>query len=307
MKVQLLKYKGKALTALLALVCIYLVYVFLVAICSSTTKSAYEAISLDETATDQQKAAILADATTFALESELNSTFGWIPNDLFFVPKILDNIRSYQKGIIYATRPASDIVAKTASRYGKNDTMDPRLVDATTRYFVYADTEWGFWFIYDAEGKYKDGISSWKAWANSVDSGAKNAGVYNIKSDDVYEILKYCSSMLEYALGNLNDENISHFDADNNVYFAKGVASVVENVLRGIIAVDSSVIERGGSENVDAALNRLNYIREFNPLYVVAGGNIVGDAMLPNHVAAIARHIDVACNRVNDIMRSMER
>ena len=253
------------------------------------------------------KAAILADATTFALENQLDSFMGWIPNDLLFVPKILDNIRCYQNGIIYATRPASDIVAKTASRYGKNDTLDPRLVDATSRYFVYSGDVWGFWFIYDAESKYKAGIANWKSWANSVDSGAKNAGIYNVKSDDVYAILKYCNQMLEYALGNLNDENISHFDADNNVYFAKGIAAVVENVLHGLLAVDSSVIERGGQENVTAAINRLQYIREFNPMYVVAGGNVVGDAMLPNHVAAIARHIDVASNRISDIMQSMEK
>ena len=39
----------------------------------------------------------------------------------------------------------------------------------------------------------------------------------------------------------------------------------------------------------------------------MAGGNVVGDAMLPNHVAAIARHIDVASNRISDIMQSMEK
>ena len=159
----------------------------------------------------------------------------------------------------------------------------------------------------NAKSKYKAGIANWKSWANSVDSGAKNAGIYNVKSDDVYAILKYCNQMLEYALGNLNDENISHFDADNNVYFAKGIAAVVENVLHGLLAVDSSVVERGGQENVTAAINRLQYIREFNPMYVVAGGNVVGDAMLPNHVAAIARHIDVASNRISDIMQSMEK
>ena len=307
MNLHLIKYKFIALKALIAVVVFYVLYVFTVGMVTSTCPNAYEAPTLDDTATDQNKAAILADATTFALENQLDSFMGWIPNDLLFVPKILDNIRCYQNGIIYATRPASDIVAKTASRYGKNDTLDPRLVDATSRYFVYSGDVWGFWFIYDAESKYKAGIANWKSWANSVDSVAKNAGIYNVKSDDVYAILKYCNQMLEYALGNLNDENISHFDADNNVYFAKGIAAVVENVLHGLLAVDSSVVERGGQENVTAAINRLQYIREFNPMYVVAGGNVVGDAMLPNHVAAIARHIDVASNRISDIMQSMEK
>ena len=113
--------------------------------------------------------------------------------------------------------------------------------------------------------------------------------------------------MLEYALGYLNKENIKHYESDNYVYFAKGVSSVVEDILRGLVAVDSSVVLRGGQENVDAALKRLSFVRDFNPWYVVAGGNDTGDAMLPNHVAAIARHIDVASNRINDIMQSMEK
>lgn len=46
-------------------------------------------------------------------------------------------------------------------------------MDATSRYFVYSSEVWGFWFVYDAEGKYKEGIRNWKAWATSVDSGAK--------------------------------------------------------------------------------------------------------------------------------------
>lgn len=288
-------------------VVLYVLYVTVVGLISSTCPKAYEPPVLEQTSTDQEKAIVIANSLTYALDQQLNSPFGWLPNDILFVPKILDNSTNYQKGVIYATRPASDIIAKTVSRYGKNDTLDSRLVDATSRYFVYSSDVWGFWFIYDAEGKYRSGIKNWLSWAQSVDTNAKNAGIYNVKSDDVYAILKYCNQMLEYALGNLNDVNIGHFDSDNQIYFAKGICSVVENVLRGLIAVDSSVIERGGNENVSAAIERLTSIRDFNPTYVFAGGSKKGDTMVPNHVASIARHIDIASNRINDIMTSMEK
>ncbi len=286
---------------------VYVLYVLAVGLISSTCPSAYVPPKAEDIVDDKARAVVMSEATVHSLDTQLSSLFGWIPNDVLFVPKILDNIVNYQKGVIYATRPASDIIAKTISRYGKNDTLDERLVDATSRSFVYSDEVWGFWFVYDTEGKYKQGIKNWRSWAASVDSGVKNSGVYNVKSDDVYLILKYCNQMLEYALGYLNKEKIAHFDSDNYVYFAKGVSSVVEDILRGLVAVDSSVIERGGKENVEAALKRLSFVREFNPLYVVAGGNDIGDAMLPNHVAALARHIDVASNRINDIMQSMEK
>ncbi len=292
---------------ILVVVYVYVFYVCLVGVISSAQRDAYVPPVLDENSTDKDRAVIMAESLCSSVETELDSFFGWIPNDILLVPAILDNITNYQRGVIYATRPASDILAKTISRYGKNDTIDKRLVDATTRDFVYSSDVFGFWFVYDTESKYRAGIKEWRDWAKSVGTNAKNAGFYNVKSDDVYQILKYCNTMLEYVLGNLNKDNVGHFESDNIIYFAKGVCSVVENVLKGIIMCDSTVMERGGIENIDAAVKRLDYIRQFDPLYVFAGGNEVGDAMWPNHVAALARHVDIASNRITDMMLSMEK
>ncbi len=289
------------------LVAVYIVYLVCLGLAATPGGADYTPPALDENATDKDRAAVLADSLTHALDYELNTVAGFIPNDLLFVPNIIDNITNYQRGIIYATRPGSDMLAKTAARFGKSDTIDKRLADATSRYFTYGENVWGFWFIYDAEGKYKAGIKGWKDWAQSVGADGKNSGVYNIKSDDVYNIIKYCANMLEYAVGILNNSEMGHMDCDNNVYYAKGIACVTANVLRGVLAVDSSVAARGGTENVDEALKRLTYVAEFNPVYVVAGGNDIGDAMIPNHVAAIARHLDVANNRINDMLASMEK
>ncbi len=285
----------------------YVLYLLAVGLISSPSGKVYAPDALDANATDNDKASVLAEGVVASLEDCLKAPFGWECNDLFFVPQLLDNTPSYQRGVIYATRPASDILAKTAARFGRADTIDSRLADATSRFFTYSEKVWGFWFIYDAEGKYKQGIQNWRAWAQSIGSNVKNAGVYNLKSDDVYEILKYCSNMIDYSIGILNNEQMNHFDTDNNVYYTKGIMSVVGNILRSLLAVDSSIAERGGQENVEEALRRLDYVANFNPWYVAAGGNDIGDAMLPNHVAALARHIDVTGQRINDMMRAMEK
>ena len=128
-----------------------------------------------------------------------------------------------------------------------------------------------------------------------------------MKSDDVYSIVKYAIHMTDFALGMLNDNNIGHFNSDNNIYFAKGVCAVTGNLFRALLAVDGTVAERGGAENVQEALKRFEYIEEFDPLYITAGGNKVGDAMMPNHVAALARHIDIANNRLTDILSALAR
>lgn len=291
----------------LGVVIIYVLYVLAVGLISDVSPSSYKPAKLTEQATERDRAMVLAQGVTDALEKELSSVFGWLPNDLLFIPAIIDNKTAYQSGVIYATRPASDIIAKTAARIGERDTIDKRLADATSRYFTYGENVWGYLFVYDCEGKYKSGIKDWKDWALSINTKSRDAGIYNVKSDDVYNILKYCSTMTDFALGILNDTDMSHFDSDNNIYFAKGVAKVTGNILRAITVADESVALRGGSENLQEALKRFDYIDEFNPMYVVAGGNATGDAMLPNHVAALARHLDVANNRLNDMLSSMDK
>lgn len=285
----------------------YALYVCAIGLITSPSTELYNPPKIDEQSTDHDKAVVMAQACTKALDDELNSLFGWLPNDLMLVPSIIDNTTAYQKGVIYATRPASDILAKTVARFGNNDTIDKRLADATSRFFTYSEYAWGFWFVYDAESKYKDGIKNWLSWAESIGTNAKNAGIYNVKSDDVYQVMNYCANMCDYALGILNDENMGHFTSDDNIYFVKGIAAVVTNVIKGMLAVDKSIVERGGAENVAECLKRFEYISNFNPIYVTAGGNAIGDAMLPNHVAAIARHFDVANNRIEDIMKAMSK
>ena len=292
--------------AIIAVVGVLVLWVLAIGLFSSPSSNPYKPETLAPGVTDQERATVMANAVNYALQDQLGSLFGFLPNDLI-APWVVDNTVNYQMGVIYATRPASEVISNDVARYGNRDTIDPRLADATSRFFSYSEKVWGFLFIYDAEGKYKAGIKNWEAWANSIGTNAKNAGVFNMKSDDVYNIIKYCLVMTDYALGVLNNTDVGHFKTDNNVYYAKGVCAVTANIFRALIAVDSSVVDRGGVENVNEALRRFDMIEEFNPVYVMAGGNQVGDAMLPNHTAALARHIDVANNRIADILAAMAR
>ena len=289
-----------------AVVGLILLWVLAIGLISSPHSKPFKPETLGPDANDQQRAIVMAKGVTYALDQELSSFFGFLPNDLI-APWFIDNTTNYQRGVIFATRPASDIIAKEVARFGNRDTIDQRLADATSRYFSYSENAWGFLFVYDAEGKYYQGIKNWANWASSVGTNAKNAGIYNLKSDDAYSIIKYCMAMTDYALGMLNDNNLGHFSADNNIYFAKGICAVTGNLFRALLAVDSTVSERGGLENVQEALKRFDYIEEFDPLYITAGGNTVGDAMMPNHVAALARHIDIANNRLADILSAIAR
>ncbi len=259
-------------------------------------------------ATDQAKAGCMADALTQALEEELDSRFGWLPNDLFFVPKLIDNKTSYQRGVIYATRNGSDVLARAIARYGDRDTVPPMLANATGRDFAYADNVWGWWVIYDSEKRYRAGIDAWHKWASLVGSGnARQVQVYNVTTANIVEILTWANSLMEYTLGVLNDIKIGHFQSDDAVYYVKGVCRVLDNIIEGLLQCDSSLVDRGGRENVEEVLRRFRMISQFNPVCVVAGSYGVGDGFWPNHIAALARHIDIVSNRLTDIIRTMEK
>ena len=138
-----------------------------------------------------------------------------------------------------------------------------------------------------------------------VGIGGKNGQIYNMTTNDVVAILNWCIATTDYALGMLNDENVGHFRADDVVYYVKGVCYVVDNILEALLICDESIATRGGKENVDECQKRFNMISAFNPIYVVAGSYGVGDSFWPNHIAALARHVDVVNNRLSDIRHAM--
>ncbi len=296
------------LPRVLAVLAIVLVlYVVAVGVISKVAGQSYQAPA--ETPTDDPARAVcMADALTQALDEELGSRFGWLPNDLFFVPKIIDNKTNYQRGVIYATRNASDVLSKAIARYGDRDTVPPMLANATARDFAYADNVWGWWAVYNSEKRYRAGIDAWHRWASLVGAAdAKKAQVYNVTTNNVVEILTWANGLMEYTLGVLNDIKLGHFQSDDAVYYVKGVCRVIDNVIEGLLQCDSSLMDRGGRENVEEVLRRFKMISSFNPTYVVAGSYGVGDGFWPNHIAALARHIDIVSNRLTDIVKTMEK
>lgn len=295
------------LRGVFTLLAIYVLYILCVGLFSSVSGQAWKGPD-GALKDDRAKASCMAEGVVQPLEQELGSLFGWLPNDLFPVPQFIDNKTNYQRGVIYATRSASDVLSRTIARYGDRDTVPQLLVDATAKDFAYAENSWGWWVLYSSETRYKAGIKAWRTWASRVgDTASNRPEVYNMTTKDVVVVLNWAESMMDYALGMLNDDKLPHFQADDVVYYVKGVCRVVDSVLRSLITCDGSVVTRGGKENVDECLKRLSMISQFNPVYVTAGTSGVGDSFWPNHIASLARHADVVGNRLNDIRTAMEK
>ena len=96
-------------------------------------------------------------ATTMAeiVDHELNSGFGWRPNDLFiWGPTVMaDNNASRQIGIIMAIRETSRVFKDDLTKISSNE-YDPNLVIADTDF----RNDAARWMLPSAESKYRDGV-----------------------------------------------------------------------------------------------------------------------------------------------------
>lgn len=84
--------------AVLAVVGVIVLYICCVGIFSPVCGFEFKkpAISPD---TDAGKAAYMSEALIQPLDRQLNGFFGWLPNDLFGVPYLIDNKVNFQREI----------------------------------------------------------------------------------------------------------------------------------------------------------------------------------------------------------------
>lgn len=246
---------------------------------------------------------LVFQAGYYSLDRELNnSTVGWLPNDLLISPTSwLDNKKNLQRGIIFATRGVINVYTTNFARSGSGEEINKYLLKAQTSSFPYSEDVWMF---ASSESRYNEGIKSINKYLEDVKNGK---AIYNVKTDDLYTLIDTLESLIEMPQSRLKTGISSHFEADDAIYFAKGVCLVVRDVLNTVNSVYPELMNRGGEQNVTVALETLDVIATFNPLYVFAGGNEVGDSMLPNQVQALASKLDITANRLRDVKQALDK
>ncbi|WP_430734976.1 DUF2333 family protein [Halodesulfovibrio aestuarii] len=256
-----------------------------------------------EIKSDADIAPLVFKAAYFSLDRELNnSVIGWVPNDLMISPTSwFDNKKNLQRGIIFATRGVINVYTTHFARSGSGEEINKHLLKAQTSSFPYAEDVWMF---ASSESRYKEGIQSINSYLEDVENGK---AVFNVKTDDLYTLIDTLESLIEMPQSRLKTGVDSHFEADDAIYFAKGVCLVVRDVLNTVTLAYPELMNRGGEQNVAVALETLDTIASFNPLYVFAGGNKNGDSMLPNQVQALASKLDITANRLRDIKLALDK
>lgn len=256
---------------------------------------------LNSDLSESEKCAALARSIYSQMQWELDSRFGWSANDIL-PTRLLDNRANRQKGVQFATYSFVQIFAVRAAKYGKVDEEYHPLKLARTQEMNYKPTSWIF---PSSEGLYRDGIKHIEQYIADQRSGK---AIFNVKTDDLYEILMFLigERFMDESLGPLmqTGDDLSHFKLDDQVYYAKGVMLVVRDVISTLVGLYPELTEKGGENNIKIALQTLDKIGMYEPLYITAGS---GDSMFADHRGKLARYIMNVRERIRDVAESINR
>lgn len=243
--------------------------------------------------TDLDKGKLVADSIIHQMKYELNSTFGWSINDILFNSYFLDNRASRQYGVYHATKVLMDLYSMNIAKLGSNDKENQFLYSARLNQFAIDPRS----FIFpSAESSYEKGIELVEKYKKSLDDGS---GVYNCRTDDLYASFNVVvgENLLGYALGLLqNTQELAFYELDNKIYEVQGIVLVVRDFINTIYSLYPEINNKGNIENMTAAMDYMNRICTYDPLYITAK---------VNSGELIISYVLFAKNRLEDVRDSI--
>ena len=239
------------------------------------------------------KGKLVADSIIHQMKYELNSMFGWSINDILFNSYFLDNRASRQYGVYHATKVLMDLYSMNIAKLGSNDKENQFLYSARLNQFAIDPRS----FIFpSAESSYEKGIELVEKYKKSLDDGS---GVYNCRTDDLYASFNVVvgENLLGYALGLLqNTQELAFYELDNKIYEVQGIVLVVRDFINTIYSLYPEINNKGNIENMTAAMDYMNRICTYDPLYITAK---------VNSGELIISYVLFAKNRLEDVRDSI--
>ena len=254
-----------------------------------------EPMKIQETSSlsELDKGKLVADSIIHQMKYELNSMFGWSINDILFNSYFLDNRAARQYGVYHATKVLMDLYSMNITKLGSNDRENQFLYSARLNQFAIDPRS----FIFpSAESSYEKGIELVEKYKKSLDDGS---GVYNCRTDDLYASFNIVvgENLLGYALGLLqNTQELAFYELDNKIYEVQGIVLVVRDFINTIYSLYPEINNKGNIENMTAAMDYMNRICTYDPLYITAK---------VNSGELIISYVLFAKNRLEDVRDSI--
>jgi hypothetical protein len=252
---------------------------------------------------------IYASTLAALMSHELDTGFGWRPNDFFlWGPKVgPDNNSDRQLGIIQAVRETTRIFKDHLTKVSSNQ-YDPNLVIADTDFRNDAEK----WILPSAESKYDDGIKHLRMYVAGLHTTPPDSRELNTRAVELIRLIQTWTDLLGDAHANLyrmtkDDGSAIHSrDCDHYFYHSQGYAHVMYHMMRALEREyagqikDDPVLKTLFDDSIDA----LGKAAVMKPLIVMDGSP---DGLFANHRRNLDAYINEARQKMYSIREELQR
>ena len=254
----------------------------------------------------------------------LNKTGGYLTNDLFPPGIWLDNMPSWELGVLTLLRDNARVYRNDFSRSQSQSAENKNLTEAEAKFFFNNDS----WFLPATENEYREGIRFFEAYLRQLADEDQNEAQFYARADNLQQWL----AAMETRLGSLSqrlsasvgkrqldtglagdsaatqstaspDEKLVKtpwLEIDNVFYESRGFTWALIHMLEAIDTDFSEVLDKKA-----ARVSLRQIIRELEPTQEILWSPMVlngdGFGVLANHSLIMASHISRANAAIIDL------
>ena len=239
------------------------------------------------------KGAAFTQALIKIIDDQVNKRlFGWRPNTIIFGKSgLTDNVNNLQLGVLEVARRTILVLNENMTRFAITEAYNPRVNEAMNFLMVSPDKCW----FPSASGKYREAKVDLEQYIEDLRFG--RARFYS-RVDNLIALLSNYKDILGSCYHNLvkdveaDGSHISYFKSDDYLYFSKGVAMGMHDMLEAVREDFSQELQKKNTHKLmEDAVHALHAASELDPWLVTNGAK---DGILANHRANMSTYIGEA-------------
>jgi hypothetical protein len=250
-------------------------------------------------------------ATTMAeiMDHELNTGFGWRPNDfLLWGPRVMaDNNANRQIGILIALRETCRVFKDHLTKISSNEyDQNLLLADTDFRNDPYR------WMLPAAETKYHSGVKHLRAYVAGLHTNPPTSRELNQRNIELVRLMQAWSDLLGDAHANLyrtrtdSGSPVRSWMVDNYFYEAQGYADVMYHMMQAVkreyyLPLRTKPVL---ATLFDEAIDPLGKAAMLKPLIVLDGAP---DGIFANHRRNLDAYISEARQKIYSIREELSQ
>ena len=255
-----------------------------------------------------QPGEILASAFIVVMEHELQSRFGWRPNDFFlWGPRLWADNNSYrQLGILQAVRESLRVFKDHLTKVSSNE-YDPDLLEADTLFRNDAERLW----LPSAESRFRQGVERLQDYVSGLRDGSPRSRPITTRNVELVRLFQAWSDLLGDAHANLYKEQEADgrsvwLQTDRYFYHAQGFAHAQYVLLLALKREYHQLltVKPVMQTLFDEAAEALKRAAEMNPFMILNGSP---SGLFANHRRNLDAYIIEARQKIYSIREELEK